>query len=90
MDYDMVQKVREALNARLDGQACINIVVPISERTAQRMMDFLERAEKSGLLDNSCDTLNADGTDVHEVDKGNTEWYNEGEEQWSKRLKPLD
>lgn len=64
MDYDMIQRVREALNARLDGQACINIVVPVSEQTAQSMINFLDRALKSGLLDSKAVITDADGTNV--------------------------
>lgn len=64
MDYDMIQRVREALNARLDGQTCINIVVPVSEQTAQSMINFLDRALKSGLLDSKAVITDADGTNV--------------------------
>lgn len=92
MENDLIQRIREELNSRVDEPRRVNLVIQISDRTAQSMINFLDRALKSGLLDSKAVMIDAYGTDVRGVDKGNTEWYNEGEEteQWNKRLKPLD
>lgn len=64
MDDELLRKVRDALNARVTGSCGVNIVIPVSESAAQRALDILEFAIKSGLLDCREDILNADGTNV--------------------------
>lgn len=64
MDDELLRKVRDALNARVTGSCGVNIVIPVSENAAQRALDILEIALKSGLLDCREDILNTDGTNV--------------------------
>lgn len=64
MDDELLRKVRDALNARVTGSCGVNIVIPVSEDAAQRALDILEIALKSGLLDYRGDILNTDGTNV--------------------------
>lgn len=64
MDDELLRKVRDALNARVTGSCGVNIVIPVSENAAQRALDILEIALKSGLLDYRGDILNTDGTNV--------------------------
>lgn len=64
MDDELLRKVRDALNARVTGSCGVNIVIPVSENAAQRALDILEIALKSGLLDCREDILNTGGTNV--------------------------
>lgn len=64
MDEELLQRVRDALNARVRGTQGVNIVIPVSENAAQRALDILEIALKSGLLDCREDILNTGGTNV--------------------------
>lgn len=64
MDEELLQRVRDALGARVDGTRTVNIVVPVTDETAQRALDLIECALKSGLSDGRKDILNSDGTNV--------------------------
>lgn len=64
MDEELLQRVRDALNARVRGTQGVNIVIPVSDAAAQRALELIECALKSGLLDGRKDILNSDGTNV--------------------------
>lgn len=64
MENDLIQRIREELNSRVDEPRRVNLVIQISDRTAQSMINFLDRALKSGLLDSKAVMIDAYGTDV--------------------------
>lgn len=80
MENDLIQRIREELNSRVDEPRRVNLVIQISDRTAQSMINFLDRALKSGLLDSKAVMIDADGTCVlnqRGIDDGSTERNND-------------
>lgn len=66
VDAELLERVRAALNARVSRRQGGDIIIPISDTTAGRILDFLELTVKYGLWDTKRGRMDTDETDVPE------------------------